>query len=185
MKKMESVLRKHWWKHSSEYVRISIWWNWIFRWRNRMLSMNLSLHMRRNWFKSHISRKKKRYHQMHLCFIVFIQSKTRLKICKSCFYWMNMNVSFISIFYLTDLIWCNIHLLNVLNFEYCSNWSIFNGDFIIVIISDVVMNFQMIQMVKIHSMISSCLSVFVLIEIFRKKIQFNWMLKLPFKAMIW
>ena len=96
MKKMESVLRKHWWKHSSEYVRISIWWNWIFWWRNRMLSVNLSLHMRRNWFKSHISRKKKRYHQMHLCFIVFIQSKTRLKIWKSCFYWMNMNVSFIS-----------------------------------------------------------------------------------------
>ena len=103
------------------------------------------------------------------------------------YYWMNMNVSFISTFYLTDLIWCNIHLLNVLNFEYHSNWSIFNGDFIIVIISNVMMNFQMILMVKIHSMISSCLSVFELNEIFRKKIQFNWMLKLPwfFKAMIW
>ena len=70
---------------------------------------------------------------------------------------------------LTDLIWCNIHLLNVLNFEYYSNWSIFNGDFIIVIISNVLMNFQMIQMVKIHSMISSCLSVFELIENFRKR----------------
>ena len=62
-----------------------------------------------------------------------------------------------------------------LEFEYYSNWFIFNGDFIIVIISNVLMCFQMIQMVKIHSMTSSCLSVFELIEIFRKKdsIQLN------------